>query len=46
VVADERLKINDSGIIFIRKNGLFFLMCKRVKMQFLKEELIHLKRKR
>ncbi|WP_439516080.1 hypothetical protein [Sediminibacterium sp.] len=43
VVADERLKNNDGGSIFIRKHGLIFLLLKQIKIEIFAEELIHLR---
>lgn len=42
VVADERPKTHDDGIIFTRKKALIFLLTKQIKIEFLAEELIHL----
>jgi hypothetical protein len=43
VVTDERLKTHDGGTIFTRKSGFIFLLWKQIKIEFLAEELIHLR---
>ena len=43
VVTDERLKTHDGGTIFTRKSGFIFLLWKQIKIDFLAEELIHLR---